>query len=156
MDSATLRPSGALLAANIALGAAIERDAVSVTEFDATTLDLLTRLELASDGRLRAVELGQQLCLSPSHVSRRLDRAEREGLVRREPDPDDRRASQITLTPKGEQVVAQFAPHLEAVINRVIFDRLTPAEIDVLVELLGRIEVAAAQGRTENTLGASP
>lgn len=144
MDSTTLRPSGALLAANIALGAAIERDAVDATDYDPTTLDLLVRIELEPSGRLRAVELVRQLSLSPSHVSRRLDRAERDGLVRREPDPDDRRASQVVLTAKGKRVADDFAPRLEAVIRRVIFDTLDPREIDTLVDLLDRITTAAS------------
>jgi DNA-binding MarR family transcriptional regulator len=145
MDADTLRASGALLAANIAVDAAIERDAVAAIERSATTLDLLTRLELAPGRRLRAVELCRQLQKSPSHISRLLDRAEEEGLVERRPDPADRRASQVVLTRAGRRVADDFAPRLEAVIDRVINTTLTPAEVDTLVELLGRVEAAAVE-----------
>lgn len=143
MDAETLRSSGALLAAHIAVSAAIDRDAVASTGHDPTTLDLLTRLELAPDGRLRAVELCRQLQKSPSHISRMLDRAADAGLVVREPDPDDGRASQVVLTTAGRRVVDGFTPGLEAVIHRVFDETLTPQELTTLVDLLERIEQAA-------------
>ncbi|MEL7210142.1 MAG: hypothetical protein AAGK32_18255, partial [Actinomycetota bacterium] len=81
LDAALLRPSGALLATQIALSEAIRAGAVEGTGHDATTLDLLVRLDLAPDQRLRAVDLCRQLRLSPSHISRMLDRAEDAELV---------------------------------------------------------------------------
>lgn len=132
-----------MLAAQIAVGAAIEREAVAKSELDATSLDLLLRLELAPGRRLRAVELCRQLLLSPSHVSRMLDRAESAGLVLRVPDPDDRRASQVVLTDKGRRAVCAFAPHLESVIDQIINQALSADEVETLVRLLRRVERAA-------------
>lgn len=142
-DADVLRPSGALLAAQIALGAAIERRAVAATGRDATTLDLLVRLGLAPERQLRAIDLCDQLKLSPSHVSRMLDRAEDAGLVTREPDPGDRRAKIVVLTPRGRAVASDFAPRLHTVLQHTIHDVLDAREIDRLVELLTRIEQAA-------------
>lgn len=141
----TLRPSGAMLSAQIALGRLIEKSAVAPTGYDPTLIDLLVRLDQASGNRLRGVELSRQLLLSPSHVSRMIDRAEAAGLVRRNPDPNDRRAAQVTLTHRGRAVLADFAPRLEAVIEKVIHSNLLPAEARVLVELLGRIQRAAVK-----------
>lgn len=138
-----LRPSGALLAANIAIGEVIERDAVSQTPYDTTTLDLLIRLGESANGRLRAVELCEQTMKSPSHVSRMLDRAEDEGLVERRPDPEDRRASQVLLTPKGTAVVTDFLPSLVSVLEDVIYTPLSADEVETLVDLMDRIEAAA-------------
>jgi len=143
LDPERLRPSGALLAAQIALGSAIEHRAVSPTGQDPTTMDLLVRLELAAGQRLRAVDLCAQLMKSPSHVSRLLDRAEVSGLVTRQPDPDDRRANQVIITEAGKKLVATFAPDLMAVLNRVIYDSLSRSEIESLVESLARVEAAA-------------
>jgi DNA-binding MarR family transcriptional regulator len=143
LDPSTLRASAALLGAQIALGGAIERGAVSQCPHDSTTLDMLLRLELSERGALRSVELCRQLLLSPSHISRMIDRAEGDGLVERQPDPDDRRAQQVVITDAGNAAVAEFVPHLNAVIQRVINENLTADEIDVLVELLSRIEQAA-------------
>ena len=145
LDSETLRPSGALLAAQIALAAAIERDAVSRSGHDATTLDLLVRLDLAPGRALRAVELCDQLLLSASHVSRMLDRAEEASLVQRRPDPDDRRANQVVLTEEGLEVVSAFAPDLQATLDRVFRQNFDPGELDMLVDLLERVEEVARE-----------
>ena len=143
LDETLLRPSAALLGAQIAMGAAIERDAVADSPLDATTLDLLVRIDLSPDGGLRAVELCRQLLLSPSHISRVIDRAEADGLVVRSPDPDDRRAQRVMLTDSGRAAVGDFAPRFHAVLDRVIHQTLTPDEIDQLVAMLERIETAA-------------
>ena len=143
LDPAILRPSGSLLSAQIAMSAVIERDAVGETSHDSTTVDLLLRLALSPDNRLRGVELGRQLRLNPGYVSRRIDRAENAGLVQRATDPADRRAQLIILTSEGQRVVDHFVPHLNRVLKDVIFDTLSTAEIDVLVDLLCRIEQAA-------------
>ncbi len=141
----TLRVSGALLATQIALGRLIDTEAVGPTGHDPTTLDLLVRLDQAPANRLRAVELSRQLLMSPSHISRRVDRAEALGIVERSADPDDRRASQVILTTSGREILKQFAPRMESVIDRVIDQTLSDTEADTLVELLGRIQQAACE-----------
>lgn len=138
-----LAPSGALLAAQTALGRAIELGAVAASGHDATTLDLLVRLRLAGDAGLRAADLCGQLMLSPSHVSRRIDRAEEQGLVDRSPDPADRRAHRVTLTTLGVAAADDFLPRLTGVLTTVIHDTLTADEVATLIELLQRIEARA-------------
>ena len=138
-----LRPSAALLGAHLALSAAIDRRAVDPLGHDTTQLDLLLRLSLEADQEARAADLACDMLLSPSHVSRRIDRAAEAGYVCREPDPDDRRAHRVCLTDAGEAVVDEFRPRLDAVLAEVIFDTLTPTQIDTLVDLLGRVEAAA-------------
>ena len=145
LSSATLRTSGALLGAQSALSRAIACHAVDPTGHDPTVLDLLVRLDQAEHHRLRGVQLSRQAHLSPSHVSRVIDRAEREGLVRRLPDPDDRRATLVELTDAGTAVLREFAPLLESVIERAVHAALSRKEADLLVSLLGRIEQAAAE-----------
>ncbi|MEM7326845.1 MAG: MarR family winged helix-turn-helix transcriptional regulator [Actinomycetota bacterium] len=144
LSADTLRVSGALLSAQTALGRLIDTDAVEPTGQDPTTVDLLVRLDQAPGHRLRAVELSRQLLMSPSHISRTIDRAEAAGLVERATDPDDRRASLVVLTAEGRRTLEDFAPRLEALIDRVIGETLTRAEADSLIELLGRIERASA------------
>ena len=145
LDPDVLQPSGAVLAANIALGAVIDRDAVAGLSHDTTTLDLLVRLELAPGRSLRAVEICRQLRLSASHVSRSIDKAVDAGLVVRASDPTDRRAKIVTLTKAGRGVVDAFAPRLESVLRSVIFDTLDPGGIETLVELLARVTRAAEE-----------
>lgn len=143
LDSATLRATGSLRSAQTAVSKRIDTEAVAATEHDPTTIDLLVRLDQSAHRRLRSVELSQQLLLSPSHISRMVDRAEAAGLVERCADPDDRRASQVAMTDAGRSVLDDFAPRLERIIDDVITTQLTPAEVDTLVGLLQRIEAAA-------------
>ena len=140
-----LRPSGRILEAGTALLRAFEDLAVARTEHDSTTLDLLLRLRLAPEHRLRGIDLCRQLRKSPSHVSRMLDRAEHCGLVKRRPDPEDRRAQRITLTDAGEEAVDAYVPHLVEVPNQTIYATLTSDEIETLVELLARVTSSAHQ-----------
>lgn len=142
-DIGRLRPSGSLLAAQIALGAAIERGALESVAADSTVIDLLVRLEVAENHELRAVEICRQLLLSPSHISRVIDRAEQRGLVERRADPDDRRASLVVPTPAGRTLAADFLLRLDVVLERTVYSALTPAEIETLISLLDRVENAA-------------
>lgn len=143
LDPDLLKPSGSLLAAHIAVSAAIRKLAVAQTGWDPTSLDLLVRIQLSPDGALRAVELCRQLQLSPSHVSRMIDRVESEGLVERRPDPDDRRASLVVISEAGRAVVDDFAPRLHRVLKTVFSETLTEDETDILVQQLARIAAAA-------------
>jgi DNA-binding MarR family transcriptional regulator len=151
LDPAMLRASGALLSAQAALGRLIDVEAVEPTGQDPTIVDLLTRLDLAPESRLRAVELSRQLLMSPSHISRTIDKAEALGLVERGPDPDDRRAAQISMTEAGRSVIQDFAPRLQVIIDRVVNDTLSETEIETLVQLLGRVEDAACQPCPEDS-----
>jgi MarR family transcriptional regulator for hemolysin len=72
---------------------------------DATWLPLLY---LDRAGPVRQGELADVLGLDRSSVVRLIDTLAANGLVRREDDPDDRRAKRIVLTP-GAQPVVQAA-----------------------------------------------
>jgi DNA-binding MarR family transcriptional regulator len=58
-------------------------------------------LSLWREDGLRGVELGRRAGLEPSTMTGILDRMERDDLVARRPDPDDRRAHRIHLTGRG-------------------------------------------------------
>lgn len=53
-------------------------------------------------------ELGAVLGLAKSSLTGLVDRSERNGLVRREPDPGDARGVHVSLSKRGEQVAATF------------------------------------------------
>ncbi len=63
---------------------------------------------------LRPSELGRRAGLEPSSMTGLLDRMERDNLVKRTPDPQDRRASRIELTCDG---IAAEGPVMEAVTH---------------------------------------
>src|SRR3954464_4875117 len=72
--------------------------------------DLLWTLYRAPGRRLRVNELAREVVLSPTAMSRFVDRAEQAGVVRREPDPEDRRALQVALTDAGVELLRAMWP----------------------------------------------
>lgn len=63
-------------------------------------------LEALDHGGLRLGDLGTRLGIAPSTLSRNLDRLVERGLVKRGPDPHDRRALRAELTSEGKRAAA--------------------------------------------------
>ena len=142
-DTDRLRPTAALVEAHIALDEAIQRRATGPLGLDNYTSDLLVRLMRAPERQLRGVNVSRQLLISASRTTRLIDRAEAAGLVERCPDPDDRRAQLIRLTPEGERAARDYAPLLLDVLDRVVFQSMDATERETLIELLGRLRDSA-------------
>ena len=85
--------------------------------------------------RLSPARLGKGLMLSSAGVTSRIDRLERRGLVRRLPDPDDRRGVIVELTDQGLEVVDAAVAAL-AISDRELMGRLNPEEVAQLESLL--------------------
>ncbi|QKW21848.1 winged helix-turn-helix transcriptional regulator [Kitasatospora sp. NA04385] len=77
---------------------------------------------LARTGPHSAADLAPEIGLDRSGTTRRASRLEEAGLIRREPDPADRRAHLLVLTPQGEQAVAE--------LRRRLTDRITEGLAD--------------------------
>ena len=60
------------------------------------------------DGPLGMAELSSTVRLERSSLTGLVDRAEQRGLVERRPDPTDRRAVKVVLTPAGRRAVDGF------------------------------------------------
>ncbi|MFD2684601.1 MarR family winged helix-turn-helix transcriptional regulator [Streptomyces phyllanthi] len=61
--------------------------------------------QMADAEPLRPGELANRLGVEASHVTRQVQQLEKSGHVDRIPDPDDRRAQRIRLTPAGQEAV---------------------------------------------------
>ncbi|WP_416968110.1 MarR family winged helix-turn-helix transcriptional regulator [Streptomyces sp. 4F14] len=66
-----------------------------------TWFEVLLRLGRTPGHRLRMTDLAQAVSFSSGGFTRLADRIEAEGLIRREPDPADRRAAYAVLTDTG-------------------------------------------------------
>ena len=98
VDDAALDAWRAFLTAHAPATRRISRDLVAEGLPDLGWYDLLWALRRSPGQRLRVNELAREVMLSPTALSRFVDRAVAPGVVAREPDPDDRRASQVGLT----------------------------------------------------------
>ena len=103
----------AFLTAHAHVTRRISRDLADAGLPDLSWYDLLWALRRSPERRLRVNELAREVVLSPTAMSRFVDRAEAAGYVRREPDPDDRRALQVVLTDEGLELLRRMWPVYE-------------------------------------------
>ena len=119
-----------------------ERFAVSLPRFD-----YLAQLHRHPDG-LRMNALSRYLMVSGGNVTGLTDELEKDGLVARDDDPDDRRSYRVRLTPDGRKAFEGMAREHESWVVE-LFAGLEPGVKQALYAGLGqlRVQLAAAQGR---------
>ena len=99
----------------------------------------LLLLSRAGDEGMRRIDLAQALQLSPSGITRLLDRLEEQGYVGKGACKEDARVSYAILTDEGLAKIKQAWPeHVDAVERRV-GAALSEDEIKTLAELLARL-----------------
>ncbi len=97
--------------------------------------EVLVNLSEATDQRLRMCDLAEQLGLSPSGLTRRLDGLVRAGSVARQPSPADKRVTLATLTDSGLELMRAAADDHVASVRRHLIDRLSAAQIAALGDI---------------------
>jgi len=91
----------------------------------------------------RMSEIAAMANVRRSHLSRIAARLEARGWMRRDPDPDDGRATLAVLTEAGLDTVVRAAPGHVAEVQRLVFDGLSPAQVDHLGQIGEHIVHAA-------------
>ena len=109
---------------------------ISLAEFS-----VLQQLVL-SGGHLRMSELADMVLLSPSRISRLVDRTVAEGLIERKTCDADGRGVQATITERGRHRMAEAAPTHSAALRRLFFDHISPQEAESLAAILTRLAPA--------------
>jgi DNA-binding MarR family transcriptional regulator len=90
--------------------------------------------------QLRPTEFTEQLMLTSSGTTKRLDRLEQAGLITRAPDPSDRRGTLITLTPKGLRLIDSVT-EAHVANERRLLASLGEAEQRRLADLLRKLRL---------------
>ena len=103
------------------------------------SFDILIRLARSQGNELRMSELAAQASLTPSGLTRAVDRLQQQGLVTRRSCPEDRRGSFARLTLAGMELMAQTIPEHLAHVDKVLDDVFTRAEEAQLAVLLRRL-----------------
>ncbi|MDI2127746.1 MarR family winged helix-turn-helix transcriptional regulator [Yinghuangia seranimata] len=113
-----------------------------------TTLSVLDTLATRT-APMRLTELARTEQVSQPGITQLVTRLERDGLVERRPDPADRRAVLVHITPAGRRIGedrhADRARHL-----RPLIDRLTPEQRTALagaLPVLNRLAELGAEAR---------
>lgn len=105
----------------------------------AREFDVLMTLFRAADQRLRMSELAERVLLSPSGLTRMIERLERERWVQRQSDPLDARSYHAVLTDLGTQRLAEARATHDAIIRALFLDRLSPQELQELGAICDKV-----------------
>jgi DNA-binding MarR family transcriptional regulator len=101
--------------------------------------EVLLRLARAPDGRMRRVDLAEQVLLTASGVTRLLDGLERDGFVERGSCETDRRVVYAILTDPGLAKLREASASHLAQIDAFFTTRFDEAELGELSKLLARM-----------------
>ncbi|ATY96256.1 MarR family winged helix-turn-helix transcriptional regulator [Streptomyces bacillaris] len=101
-----------------------------------TYYGLLVQLSQAPRRRMRMTELARNAKITRSRLSHAIARLEKNGWVRREECPSDKRGQNAVLTEEGYAMLSRSAPgHVDAV-RHALFDRLTPEQVRSLGDIM--------------------
>jgi DNA-binding MarR family transcriptional regulator len=105
--------------------------------------EALLHLARAEGGRMRRVDLAEQILLTASGVTRLLDGLERAGWVERGSCASDRRVTYAVLTDTGRTKLREAGESHVAGVRAFFEARFNSEELDQLASLLGRLPGAA-------------
>jgi DNA-binding MarR family transcriptional regulator len=135
-----------LIWANDRLMRELESDLQAEHGFTLGEYDVLVHLADAPKQRRRMCDLADAVLLSPSGLSRRVERLERAGLVERCRSERDHRSVEAQLTSAGKRLFRRLsAAHRRGIKERFV-DNYTPDELEQLTELLGRVAGRSGSG----------
>ena len=121
-----------LLRIHAALVHELDRELDKAHALPLSHYEVLIYLDAAPNDQLRMSELASSVLLSQSGLTRLVDRLERDGLVVREPCPDDRRGLLASITPAGRERLAEARPTHLAGIRARFLSHLDESELDAL------------------------
>lgn len=106
---------------------------------------------LAHRGGMRVGELAAAVGIDDATATRLVDRLEEIGVVERRSEPGDRRATTVTLTPAGAELVKAIAAQRQLFFCDVLA-ALNQREREELVRLTAKAAVAL-RARSEELVG---
>jgi DNA-binding MarR family transcriptional regulator len=101
--------------------------------------EVLLRLARAPERRLKRIELVEQVLLTPSGITRLLDRLERAGLVAKDSCSSDARVTYAVLTGAGADRLRAASLSHTAEIRELMCSHYSDRELASLAELLHRL-----------------
>lgn len=141
LDTLAIAVSGRLMA----LAHVFERrcnEALKPFDLTVWAFDVLAALRRQGKPfQLSPTSLSEQVMLSTGAMTNRIDRLEKRKLVKRIPDPRDRRSLLIQLTPEGERLIETA---VSARIDELqsILSHLSESDQEVLSNLLKRLSTS--------------
>src|SRR5664279_4305786 len=103
IEEERLTTVGLLMESAAGLRRAIQRRTEAENSLSNQSFDVLIRLARTPGSELRMSDLAAQTSLTPSGLTRSVDRLQEQGLVARRVCPEDRRGAFAVLTPAGRE-----------------------------------------------------
>ncbi len=140
LDSSSLEVTGRLMLCagyyERTVGAVLQRFGLSIADFD--VLNTLRRV--GDQHGSKPSDLARSSLITTGAMTSRLDRLEGAGLIRRAPDPADRRGVLVRLTPRGGKVARQALHELIAT-NETFLEPLSGQQRDSIASVLKQLLV---------------
>ena len=99
---------------------------------------------LARNEGINQAGLADLLEIRPMTLVRQIDRMEEAGWIERRPDPADRRARRLFLSPKARPILGRILSVANETRNEALA-RLGPAERETLIDLLRRVHATLSE-----------
>jgi DNA-binding MarR family transcriptional regulator len=100
----------------------------------------------ARGSSMRVGDLARALRVTVGGTSKLVDRIERAGLIARQPDPEDRRASRVALTTAGKRRLTAAVKTYEAEVAGILGGVLRPEEQRQMSDYVSRLLTAIDNG----------
>lgn len=98
----------------------------------------MTLMRPAPGDPMRLKDLAERLRIAPRSATEVVDQLEVKGLVRRDPDPTDRRATLVAATADGQQLFAKISAERRGKSSEY-FARLSAEDRAELARILGQL-----------------
>ncbi len=138
-DDERLTTVGLLFEASSGLRRLFQARLEAERSLSSQSFEVLIRLARSPGSELRMSELAAQSSLSPSGLTRSVDRLQEQGLVARRICPEDRRGAFAVLTTEGQALMDCAIPDHVAHIDEVLSDLFTAEEEETLSALLRKL-----------------
>jgi DNA-binding MarR family transcriptional regulator len=120
----------------------VEGDVRQISGLTVARYDVLVHLDLAG-GRLGLNALANAVVLSPSGLSKLLDRMQAAGLIERQPDPDDARATFASITSEGRALVRKTRRRHHPFLQHIFGDVLNDRDLADLIRIMKKLDTRA-------------
>lgn len=139
LSSAEMAAWHALLRSHSTLVRTLEAELLSEHGLSLPAYEVLSHVSEAPNRRLRMSDLTRHARLTPSGLTRLVDKLVRGGLIERVRCPEDARVIYAALTDRGlDRLKTAYPTHLRGVRNHLV-DRLDAGELNALATALGKL-----------------